>query len=367
MSSIFSNTESAWDHVFSDIKDMSPLAPATTPQATRGQGPRQAMTAREISAFDEMFDMIFEATSAATPSSSMFEENVGVGRGDVTDLLGKLRAHSKKMRWTSAVDEALDLKKEEMDMCETDHQLLEWAMREIFEESTKYEEAARKAILAAAESQTPVDLPPLQPPAYPHLLAHLIHTFRDKYNDPHLALAMFDHARHLSIASYVFGCSTQAYNELIETRWTCFYDVKGVHDALEEMTVNGVNIDSRTRRLVETVRREATKRDLWVEESQLGSGEVMKLLTKIDELAAKPSGRSRKVNASTSGSGPPKKPHKWGDWKIKPLEEGADDEWGFDQWDKPNRHNKGPTRQRAFEGGRRDDGGKFPRPDNLMR
>lgn len=125
LNSIFSQKESAWDHVFSDLKDMSPLALPTRPQATQGQGPRQAMTAREISAFDEMFDMIFDATGAGSPDPSTLQDNVGVGRGDVSDLLGKLRAHSKKMRWTSAVDEALDLKKEEMDMCETDHQLLE--------------------------------------------------------------------------------------------------------------------------------------------------------------------------------------------------------------------------------------------------
>ncbi|KAF9467344.1 hypothetical protein BDZ94DRAFT_1185769 [Collybia nuda] len=339
---------------------MSPLAPSAPPQTPRAQGRRQAMTAREISAFDEMFEMIFDATGTSKPGSSTSQTNVGVGRGDISDLLGKLRTHSKKMRWTSEADEALDLKKEEMDMCGTDYQLLEWAMREIFQESIKYEEAARQAISAAAESQTPVDLPPLQPPAYPHLLAHLMHTFRDKYHDPNLALAMFDHARNLSIASYVFGCSTQAYNELIETRWTCFYDIQGVHDALQEMTINGVDVDSRTRRLVEMVRREAAQRDLWFEESQLGSGEVMRLLTKIDELAAKPLSRSRK--ASTLKSALSKNPAKWGDWKATPLEDKPDDQWAFDQWDRPSRRDQGfreGSQRRTFERVRTGDKRRF--------
>jgi hypothetical protein len=74
--------------------------------------------------------MILDATSAAKSGqkstfSSPLEANIGVGRGDISDLFGKLRKHSRKMRWTSEVDEELDRKKEEMDMCETDHQLLE--------------------------------------------------------------------------------------------------------------------------------------------------------------------------------------------------------------------------------------------------
>ena len=60
-------------------------------------------------------------------------------------------------------------------------------------------------------------------------------SFRDKYKDPHLALAMFDHARNLSIASFVFGCTTPAYNELLETRWRCFRDLRGVADALDDV------------------------------------------------------------------------------------------------------------------------------------
>src|SRR6267154_1374361 len=54
--------------------------------------------------------------------------------------------------------------------------------------------------------------------------------------------------------------NTPAYNELIETRWTYFRDLKGVHDALEEMRVNGVEPDGRTKKLVEKLRREVGAR-----------------------------------------------------------------------------------------------------------
>lgn len=295
------------------------------------------MTAREISAFDEMFNMIFDAVSEKTlrPDVQASASDIGVGRGGINDLFGKLRKHSKRMKWTTESDEEMDRKKEAMDMCNTDQELLEWAMREVFDESQRYESACRAAIDEAVKSGTPKELPMLQSPTYPHLVALLMKAFRDKYNDPHLALSIFNHARHLSIASYVFGCSTKAYNELIETRWTCFRDLKGVHDALEEMHINGVHVDSQTRKLVESLRREVGERNLWIEESEIGSGEVWTMLSKIEQLVSKQVQRSPK----TTGALEPQ-PMKWDDWKAQPMDDSDDDQWGFDQWEKPDQNRR---------------------------
>ena len=292
------------------------------------------MTAREISVFDEMFNMIFDAVAekkAEGSSATSGGPSVGVGRGNISDFFGKLRKHSKHLKWMTESDELLDRKKEAMEMCETDQQLLEWALKEVFGESERYEEAARLAISEATKSGTQQELPMLQPPTYPHLVALLMRAFRDKYHDPHLALSIFDQARNLSIASYVFGCSTHAYNELIETRWRCFRDIRGVHDALEEMIVNGVDIDSRTRKLVEIVRREVGERNLWVEESAFGGGEVWNLLARVEELVSKPNNKSSKNILSS------RKAIKWDEWKALPLEDKADDTWGFDQWENNDR------------------------------
>ncbi|RDB24998.1 hypothetical protein Hypma_008012 [Hypsizygus marmoreus] len=327
--SIFSKRESAWEHVFSDVQDRP--SPYTASQSHRG--PQQSMTARESSAFNEMFEMIFDAVTAqesGTTSVSSSDSAVGVGRGGINDLIGKLRKHPRRLKWFSDSDEILDRQKEAMDLCTTDHELLEWATREVFGESQRYENEARKAISAAAVSGTLGDLPMLQPPTYPHLVALLMRAFRDKYNDPHLALSIFDHARHLSIASYVFGCSTQAYNELIETRWKSFRDLKGVHDGLEEMKVNGVKVDSRTRKIVEEVRREVGGQHLWVEESELGSGEIWNLLAKIEQLVAKTPTKASVPTAT-------QQPTKWDVWKTTNLEDAEGDEWGFDRWETPDK------------------------------
>jgi hypothetical protein len=351
--SIFSpKSEPGWDSVFSDIKSTPPLVPSRThlppPLRKAGETPvvtsrvrRQTMTAREISAFDEMFSMIFDAVTEQKQASASQDgrsaEPVTIGRKtNMTDLFGKLRRHTRRLKWTSESDQLLDRKKEEMDLCDTDQQLLEWAMREVFGESKRYEAAAHRMMAEVASTgKEPESVPMLQPETYPHLIALLMRSFRDKYNDPHLALSIFDHARHLSIASYVFGCTTSAYNELMETRWRCFRDLKGVYDALDEMVVNGVDPDARTRKLTEAIRREVSEQDLWDHEDDLGGGEVLTMLGKIDKLMIKstPPEESRDGNAGSSARQPRDTRRKWSDWKSEGLDRNPKDKWEFDSWE----------------------------------
>ncbi|KAG1864414.1 hypothetical protein F4604DRAFT_1957119 [Suillus subluteus] len=382
--SIFATKESPWDHILSDsINDMPPVLPSPVRNPLRAGGVetsgrtrarRQAMTAREISAFDEMFNMIFDAVSeqknpSAKLSSSKQDDPLAVlggigrkpfGQAPVSDLFGKLRRHSKRLKWTTEADEEFDKKKEEMELCDTDQQLLEWA----------YARAEQQDVPGLTpSSNASVNAPPqlgsthleLQHPTYPYLIAHLMRSFRDKYRDPHLALSIFDYARHLSIPSYVFGCTAPAYNELIETRWSCFRDLRGVHDALEEMRVNGVEPDGRTKKLVETLRREVGARTIWEEESVFGSGEVVGMLSKIEQLAIKEPRRKR-------GKGPGRKGPAFDAWKGDALKEDVEDGYEFGQWGsrkaRPNRRERDSERT-AVTG--LDDllDGKIPGEDQL--
>uniref|UniRef100_D8QBU5 Mtf2-like C-terminal domain-containing protein n=1 Tax=Schizophyllum commune (strain H4-8 / FGSC 9210) TaxID=578458 RepID=D8QBU5_SCHCM len=277
---------STWDSVFADLPQMSrpnPLGRHPRP----GQRPRrrQAMTAREISAFDEMFDMIFDAVSEKQHKTDATE--VAIGRRGADEIFGKLRLDSKKLKFTNESSEDLDRKLEAMELCDTDQQLLEWAMREVFGESERLEAESRKAIDDGGDSQVPArnDLPMLQSPAYPHLVARLMRNFREKYADPHLALSIFDYAKNLSMASYVFGCGTLAYNELLETRWKCFRDLRGVVEAMEEMKVNGVVPNSQTRQIVERIRAEVGSRSLFLDDD-VPAAEIAGILHRIEKLAS---------------------------------------------------------------------------------
>jgi hypothetical protein len=381
--SLFGSKKSAWDRIFDPIRaGETPILPSValhparlpsrhTPFGASGEPKvrRQAMTAKEQSTFDEMFNLIFTAatesgkgkTGLGEPSDSKLTDLLGIGRNapvagkssqGIVGLYDRLRGQSKRAAWTSEADEELDRKKEEMELCDTDQQLLEWAMQEVFGESKKFEAAAREAIAKSSADTSAADMPPLQPPTYPHLLAELMKTFRDKYRDPHLALSMFDHARHLSIPSYVFGCTTPAYNELIQTRWACFRDLRGVMEALEEMRVNGIQPDSRTRTIVEGLRREVGERNMWEEHGQenekgalvLGRNDaVWDMLGRIEQLSVSAVSKSQK-RRETRGRGSTKgrsaegvKMKRWEgkqEWKQQVLRgRMEDDEYEFGKWE----------------------------------
>lgn len=279
---------------------------------------RQGITARETKVLTGMLDMIFDSNNREKRKTPLGDEEVAFKEGQVDDFLVRLRRHSNGARWLDDLDATqLDKKKEQIGYCNSDQELLDWAIREVFEESKQFEAAARAAIAQAANSPGSKEPPPLQPATYPHMVPILMRTFRDKYHDPHLALSIFNYAKSLSIVSYVFGCSTEAYNELVQTRWECFRDLPGIYQAVNEMVVNGVPINTRTRKWVETIRRDVLGQKERLDSNEEGQNEVWQLLTKIDQTIA--------AN-DTKGSN-----IKWESWKSEATRD-DDDSWSFDNW-----------------------------------
>ncbi|KAG6857778.1 hypothetical protein H0H87_004194 [Tephrocybe sp. NHM501043] len=322
--------------------------------------PRQAMTARESNAFNEMFSLIFDAAATQEHNNTSGDSIVGIGKDGINDLIGKLRKHPKRLKWSTEMDDVLDRQKEVINLFTTDQELLEWATEAVFGESQRYEAAARKAISEAAMSGVKGDLPMLQPPTYPHLVALVMQTFREKFNDPHLALSIFEHARNLSIASYVFGCSSQAYHQLIETRWKCFQDLKGVLEALKEMQVNGVKVSGQTRRLVEKLRREIGDKHLWAEESEVGTSEIWNILAQIEGITlGREWGNAAHEGNTCLGD------VKWDEWKVLDSRDKGQDDWGFDQWDSSYR--QGSAGGRRFGRGRKFAKGSESFEDEFLR
>ncbi|TFY78571.1 hypothetical protein EWM64_g5437 [Hericium alpestre] len=121
------------------------------------------------------------------------------------------------------------------------------------------------------------------------------------------------YASTLSTHSFVFGCTTPAYNELIETRWACFRDLRGVCEALEEMKANAIQPDGQTRKLVDNLRREFGQRNLWIEESDEDTGEVWNMMSTIERLVARPATDDRR--AGWEHTGPQRRSSKTGSRK----------------------------------------------------
>ncbi|BEI98592.1 hypothetical protein CcaverHIS631_0308910 [Cutaneotrichosporon cavernicola] len=129
---------------------------------------------------------------------------------------------------------ALDALKEELSGVQTPGEAVQWAQANVFARTPE-------EVLKGGETPRPQ-----WPRTYPRALANLINTLWMRMNSPHLALAMFEHARTLSVESYLAGCQTSAYNELIRVHWEAFRDLNAVLDAVQEMAQNAVAWDRYT-------------------------------------------------------------------------------------------------------------------------
>jgi hypothetical protein len=239
------------------------------------------LTAKETRTLDEMFASVF---NAARQQEHVHGGPIQEAKWTPKEMAERLSTKPMEVRWTRAADSVLDMKKEEIELCKSDHELYTWTVESLFgsliDTSSASSSHSSEASTSDVTHEEETNIPAF---AYPQLLAVIMRTFRTKYQDPHVALALFDYARHASPTSYVTCCGTAAYNELIETKWESFHDLQGVSDIIEEMNLNKVRIDTRTTKLVENLRREVGERSFWQEEgfgeSQTG---VMNLLERIE-------------------------------------------------------------------------------------
>ncbi len=146
---------------------------------------------------------------------------------------------------TSKTDASFDLYKETIFQIQSDVEILAWAEEEIFGKVNRL-----KGNLAENEFAE----------IYPLVLAHLISLFRDRFKDSHSALSLFEHAKNLSAESYICGCSTSVYNEMLQTRWKNFRDLQGIEMSIREMRMNGVGWDRQTSQLIGSIVEELGKR-----------------------------------------------------------------------------------------------------------
>lgn len=244
---------------------------------------RQALTAREHRALDDMFASVLNATKM---QEVLLDQEPRDTPSPLAPLAQKLSTKPLAVHWTRPGDDILDFKKEEIELCENDQALYQWATNELFGSLSTAVDAASGQIVTTNAS-LPEKLPSF---AYPQLLSLVMQAFRTKYRNPHTALALFEHARNASATSYVTFCGTAAYNELIEIKWECFKDLLGVCESLEEMRLNKVRLDTKTTRIADNVRREVGDHTFWREEGFSEShASVAKIIERIEAACWPPS------------------------------------------------------------------------------
>lgn len=236
--------------------------PSPTARLTTQRRQNQKLTPDEAQVFADLIGQIipqsstgtgiFDAYTSLRPSTSTSGGKVTAGLDRVRMALeqkvgARVAGKERKARSSLTVEEEeeLDTMREKMLSFRTDLDLLEWSLSNIFHFRTPPPSATLfpdpRTIASHPKRGTTHRL-------YPDLLLLLFLLLRDTHLAPHSALHVFALAS-TSPQSYVQGCTTALYNEVLRTKWA-LGDIEGVKEGLEEMRSGGVRIDEGTRAIV---------------------------------------------------------------------------------------------------------------------
>lgn len=241
---------------------------ASSPRIYRGvhrkELRRKGQTPAEQAAIDASLKKIFDDLDPSGPNAfdlgprSIFSAGTSTGTtgsGSTGDPTG-LQPWSRKIRRgndreeNEEMVEALDELKEEVSAISTDFELLDWARRRIFDTLPRPFSVSAATDSSSSSPLSEMEAPAPFPSTYPRILAHLMKVSRQHFNNPHLSLSLFHQAQTHSPESYLSGCLSSAYTELIRTRWDCFRDLEGVSRAIREMDANAVSWDRTTQTVI---------------------------------------------------------------------------------------------------------------------
>lgn len=152
---------------------------------------------------------------------------------------------------TRREEERLDEMQEIMAGIKNDYELLQWSMKEIFgypdNQSLFPDPRTSPAIVDEGVYARTGPTSAI----YPDLLLTLFLLLRDTHKSPHSALNIFSLAC-LTPQSFVAGCTTALYNEVLRTRWM-EGDVESVAQSLDEMRSAGIRINDGTKDIVQAI------------------------------------------------------------------------------------------------------------------
>lgn len=179
-------------------------------------------------------------------------------------------ARKARTELTEQEELELDRLREELVGLKSDHEVLKWGLENVFGYSV---DGTRGTMLFPDPETLPVEIPstaatpgpansaavsqsPQRGPSsrmYPDLLLLLFVVLRDTHRNPTSALSLF-HLAKSNPFSYINGCTTALYLEVLRTYWADGAgDVEAVLAALDEMRANGVPFDDKVRELVRAI------------------------------------------------------------------------------------------------------------------
>lgn len=192
---------------------------------------------------------------------------VGPKMGLQLDLASGKWSHRARAELTEEEELELDRLREELIALKSDADVVRWGLEHVF--GYPPPSATTRGMLfpdpeqfpvaapgAAAGAKTLTATPATRGPLsrmYPDLLLLLFVVLRDTHQNPSTALSFF-HLAKSNPYSYITGCTTALYLEVLRTHWNDGAgDVEGVLGALDEMRANGVPFDDKVRELVRAI------------------------------------------------------------------------------------------------------------------
>ncbi|CAE6430341.1 unnamed protein product [Rhizoctonia solani] len=251
---------------------------------------RQTSTHLEQQVMESVFNRVFNMDAQSPLRDGILGSQFSMGTTLFNTPITK--RPTRYLREKVDLEKLFDEKVESMKNCRSDQELLQWAKAEVFSESSQLSNDL-------PESPEPSRPKTIHPEIYGRVIAHLMHEFRETYNNPHLSIAIFDYTRHRSIISYVTGCTVLSYTELMRTHWNSFRDLQTVLNIAEEMRVNGVQPNDRTKHLYLKIHEEAIHQSVWFEG---GKEEVMKMLEQLGNLMQNKASHVKPVNRKRIGT-----------------------------------------------------------------
>jgi hypothetical protein len=207
-------------------------------------------------------------------SASLLEESLFLTPKEVEEypaalrpLAAKFAREERKETGEGGEGEAIMRR---MDACKNDYEVSQFLDQEVFSVMEAHAQGRR----LPANGTFPFDTIRAN---YSLILLKAMRLYRVMYQNPLAAHTLFLRAKTLSAESYVLGCTTPLYNELLRSRWESFTDLFSISEILDEMSANGVKGDGETieilKKIQEDVDEWATQgpevaRALWVSEKE---------------------------------------------------------------------------------------------------
>ncbi|KAJ9098945.1 hypothetical protein QFC19_006169 [Naganishia cerealis] len=259
--------------------------------AVYGTKDRTRAAPKELQAFHELLESMFEASEARGNQVERIQERQGTGDSYLSDSMlrrprlnqrhrqegvhgelqekTRLSTIAKPIGGTKNITDAeweefLHIK-EVIASLRTDLDILVWLSTTYF---TPKVSSSGNGVDATDPNHTASST---FTSIYPLVLAHTISILHARFHNPQAAVAVFNIARSHSLESYLVGCTTSVYNNMLRARWEGLGDLKGVEEGLEEMGRRGVGWDKDTMRFATTLVEDLVKIRL---SSPYGTGET---------------------------------------------------------------------------------------------